>query len=631
MRSASSTWKLVLHATLLAGIGCAALSWIVLGAAAEREPARALDALRIRARTLAALLGHHWRSFEQPIIQEALGAVRDDSIDIVVAQIDGAVIMDERGGGPRGPAPIADLRQVLTAGEVRAVRYWGPGERPCPVVAVRIESDGQPVGALWVAQPGWVADSGPVLGPVRLSLIAGLAALLAAAIVGLALRVRRDVFHDVIDAARQLSDSTPPPPRAARGADVMLAAVLDELRQRLSTQVDLIDRQRRMLADLVNQLREGVIVVRGDGRVALINPTAARLLGLSLPPGGVEALYGKPVEACIPQHAIQQLLAAPPRQPAQDSGPAAPAASGPAEPPEPSVRLEVQSRSGTVHLLVRTFDVVLAESEGAATTGGLGRVAVLTDITALQRTFQMRTDFVANASHELRTPLSTIRAAVETLMSMDLRTEAPAAQQFLAKVDRQSMRMQQMVSDLLDLSRLESPTQRFAPETLECRRILADLTARFADAVERRGLTWEARSEPPDVVTMRANAQLLRLVLDNLVDNAIKFTDAGGRVAVVLRHASDVTEVAVSDTGCGIPPEEQERVFERFYQVHRARSGGVERGTGLGLSIVRHAVGAMGGSIALASEPGKGTTVTVRLPRNQARDELSARGAAIAR
>jgi signal transduction histidine kinase len=266
--------------------------------------------------------------------------------------------------------------------------------------------------------------------------------------------------------------------------------------------------------------------------------------------------------------------------------------------------------------LARASQLVLAERQEDGGTP-VGRVVMLSDITELQRTIQMRTDFVANASHELRTPLSTIRAAVETMRSMDLSTEQPAAQQFLAKIDRQSARLQQMVVDLLDLSRIESPTERFEPEAVESRRVLHDLYGRFAESLERKQLHWETGVSPEDTVTVNVNPHLLRLVLDNLVDNAIKFTEPDGQIRVNIRLVNGRAEFEVCDTGCGIPAKDQERVFERFYQVQRSRSG-PERGTGLGLSIVRHAVGAMRGSVALSSAPGEGTTVKVSVP--QARD-----------
>jgi signal transduction histidine kinase len=196
---------------------------------------------------------------------------------------------------------------------------------------------------------------------------------------------------------------------------------------------------------------------------------------------------------------------------------------------------------------------------------------------------------------------------------MDLAAEAPAARAFLEKIDRHSIRLELMVADLLDLSRLETPTERFDPEPIDLRRLLDDIHARFAERLERKRLRWEAVRTPPESWVVNLNPHLLRLTLDNLVDNATKFTDAGGLVRLSVRITPTEVAFEVTDTGCGIPVEDQQRVFERFYQVQRARSG-PERGTGLGLSIVRHAVGALHGSIRLASTPGTGTTVSVIVP-----------------
>jgi len=202
---------------------------------------------------------------------------------------------------------------------------------------------------------------------------------------------------------------------------------------------------------------------------------------------------------------------------------------------------------------------------------------------------------------------------------MDLATDPESAGHFLAVVDRHTERMQAMVSDLLDLSRIESPVGRFEPVKLDLGQFLADLHARHDEALRTKGLHWETQV-PASVHTIVANPYLLRLVLDNLVDNAIKFTDAGGRVQVACRDVGSPTappasvSIEVGDTGCGIPEDEQGRVFERFYQVERARSGTV-RGTGLGLSIVRHAVGDMGGTVDLQSQVGQGTRVMITIPQ----------------
>jgi signal transduction histidine kinase len=208
--------------------------------------------------------------------------------------------------------------------------------------------------------------------------------------------------------------------------------------------------------------------------------------------------------------------------------------------------------------------------------------------------------------------------AVETLVKMNLAEEAPAAARFLGVVARHSSHLEAMVSDLLDLARVESPSARFEPATLHLQRVFDELRGRWQEPLESRRLRWRAEVKP-DCPTVHANAHLLKLVLDNLVDNAIKFTEAGGEVAVNGRRIGDRGVIEVSDTGCGIAPADQERVFERFYQVSPQRSGtgspsGEKRGTGLGLSIVRHAASALGGTIQLESEVGVGTRVTLSLP-----------------
>jgi two-component system phosphate regulon sensor histidine kinase PhoR len=242
---------------------------------------------------------------------------------------------------------------------------------------------------------------------------------------------------------------------------------------------------------------------------------------------------------------------------------------------------------------------------------------VLTDISELTRTVQVRMDFASNASHELRTPLSAIRAAVETLMNIDLATDKDSARHFMDMIDRHSGRMEEMISDLLDLSKIESSLSRFKPQDVNLPQILDDLRARYLDRLEAKQLQW-LLDVPPDLINIVANPYLLGIVLDNLVDNSIKFTDIGGRISIFCRRETDeekgrkVVCIEVADNGCGIAEDEKDRVFERFYQVEKSRSG-EDRGTGLGLSIVRHAVTALGGMVSLQSQPGEGTQVTVTL------------------
>ena len=614
MSGRDRTWRSVLVGAVFVLSVCALTTWILVREQAELARPMLQTQHLAQTRTLAQLLTAHWDTIDDALVQSALDTLAAAGTEIVIATGSGDLRIDRRREGRRNPPVLSELRDAIRNGSTTSVRSWGESGPLHLVCAARIDHEGSGAGVVWLARPieplfgnqAVVLRLALTLGAMALAATVAFAAILAA--------VRRRVFHRVIDAARRLAEGDLETPLGTRISDelVALSAALQTLRDRLASQLGLIDRQRRMLETLVDQLREGVIVARGDARIALINPAAIRMLGLQLASGGEDNLVGRTVEAGIPQHALQRLLSGPllpaERKDAEEDGPNADQRTTP---------IEVQTRRGTVHLLARASEMILAEPGALASGGAIGRVVVLTDITELQRTIQMRTDFVANASHELRTPLSTIRAAVETLLSMDLATEAPAARQFLAKIDRHSLRLEQMVSDLLDLSRLESPTARFAPEATDCRKVLTELHARFTEALERKNLAWDAQIEPPNITNILVNPQLLRLVLDNLVDNAIKFTEPGGRINVVLRRNGDTAEAEVRDTGCGIPAEEQERVFERFYQVQRARTGGTERGTGLGLSIVKHAVSAMAGSIRLHSASGAGTIVTVMIPQRR--------------
>ncbi len=386
----------------------------------------------------------------------------------------------------------------------------------------------------------------------------------------------------------------------------LLSRAMHDMRSRLIGNTRTIDHQRRTLASLLAQLREGVLVAGRERNVALINPAAIRLLNLG-PDVRPESLVGIAIERCVPQLELQRLLE--------------PSAGGVTnstlDPRVMDRRLQVETVDGTLHLLAHASNILLPGENGRAEQDeSVGRLLVLTDITALTRTIQMRTDFVANASHELRTPLSTIMAAVETLQRMD-EHDAVASRKFIDVIDRQCRRLHDMATDLLELSRIEVDPARFKPRMNDVRDLLDELAGQFAARLESRGVRLEIDTSACADPQVYVNAQLLRLVLDNLVDNAVKFSDAGRTVFVRVRRSGDAVEIEVEDQGCGIPLEEQERVFERFYQVQRARSG-QERGTGLGLSIVRHAINAMRARVTLNSKVGVGTRVVVAVPQASA-------------
>ncbi len=431
-------------------------------------------------------------------------------------------------------------------------------------------------------------------------------------------RIRR-----ITAAARRLSRGDLSAKAEVFGSDetAILARSLNQMRDHLVRHLGTIDRQRRTLSSLLAQLREGVVVTGPDERIVLVNPEAQRLLRLTSPkPDGT--FEGLTVERCIPQHDLQLLL-----RPAAQFGAdqsenthVDPSIVPPAEAEGhfQEIRIQVGGPDGPVSLLARACDMLLPATDGEAESSSgpsrPGRLLVLTDITELARAIQVKADFASNASHELRTPLSAIVAAVETIRSLDPQEYRKDADHFLDVIERHSRRMQAMVVDLLDLARLESPLVSFDSVRLPTRDVITEMHDAFADTLVDKELQWQV-TIAPDCRELVAQPDLIRIALRNLIENAIRFTPAGGRVELVAQRVNGSVQLEVVDTGCGIPPAEQPRVFERFYQVGRARSG-PDRGTGLGLSIVRHAVAAMNGTVELQSAVGKGTRVTIVLPQS---------------
>ena len=233
---------------------------------------------------------------------------------------------------------------------------------------------------------------------------------------------------------------------------------------------------------------------------------------------------------------------------------------------------------------------------------------VVHDVTEARRLDAVRRDFVANASHELKTPAASIRAAAETLRHGAL-DDPPAARRFTEQLEREAMRLSRIVSDLLDLSRLESGSDLAERVRLDI--VAADELERLEEMAREAGLAIELHTQ--GVPSVAGSGRDLALLVRNLIDNAVRYTPSGGRVDVSVSAEDGQVVLQVADTGMGIPQRDLSRVFERFYRVDRARSRETG-GTGLGLAIVRHVAENHGGEVTVRSELSAGSTFVVRLP-----------------
>ena len=232
----------------------------------------------------------------------------------------------------------------------------------------------------------------------------------------------------------------------------------------------------------------------------------------------------------------------------------------------------------------------------------------------LKRVNKIRRDFVANVSHELKTPATSLGLLAESLV--DILDEDPEQAHFFAEqLKNETERLAQLITDLLDLARLESEEEVQNPAPVDVRGVLMVVLSRLRPAARRKNITlsWK-RSGSATSYTVSGDETQLTSMFSNLVENAVKYTPSGGRVEVTAESGEGEVVVRISDTGIGIPAENLARIFERFYRVDKARSKETG-GTGLGLSIVRHVAENHGGRVGVESTLGEGSTFTVHLPR----------------
>jgi two-component system phosphate regulon sensor histidine kinase PhoR len=362
-----------------------------------------------------------------------------------------------------------------------------------------------------------------------------------------------------------------------------LADAINLLARNSARRVWALTADRNRLAAIFTGMVEGVIDVDQNQNIIHINDAAATLMETRK-----ELCVGKPVWQQLRHQRIAQAL----DEAVRDRG---------------VIRIQVEYPRERDQLILELYVASLSDDQGKP----IGAVLVLHDVTELKHLERIRTDFVANASHELKTPITAIRGLSETVVD-DPEVDRATLLQFMDRIHAQSIRLSQLVSDLMTISRLEADQGNANFSRINMNELVSRTLSAAAGAVQQKQHQLQVNL-PESNVQVFGDRQNLSQLLDNLVDNAIKYTPEGGQIVVNLRQDGDAMLLQVQDNGIGISPQYQERVFERFYRVDKARSQSLG-GTGLGLSIVRNIAERHGGKVSVQSQLGNGSTFSFRMP-----------------
>jgi two-component system, OmpR family, phosphate regulon sensor histidine kinase PhoR len=490
-----------------------------------------------------------------------------------------------------------DVRVLATHPEVRG-QLEGRSQAPALLasgerlqLAVPFGGGGEPRGVVRITRevPDLEAVHAAVLRYTLLSF--GIAVLLSVGLAGLAAELAARPARGLTTVARRMAagDLTTRARLSRRDDLGELGRALDQLAKNLTTSLSDLRGERDRMSGILSGMVEGVLLLDASGRIVLVNPSLREMLLI-----GQDAV-GRTLLEAIRHAELKELL-------------------DQARATEEPVTREIETGGIKPRRLLSRFARLPSEQ---------GQMfAVFVDVTEMRKLESMRRDFVANVSHELRTPVTAIRSAAETLQTG--RPEDPAMlDMFLAIIERNAARLQDLVEDVLDLSRIESRELNLHFESLELGTLYGQVLSLFRERADRKGIELVNEGAGTRV---RGDRRALEHVLTNLVDNAVKYCGKGAHVRLIAAELGEQVMVSVADDGPGIESRHLPRIFERFYRVDAGRSRELG-GTGLGLSIVKHLVEAQGGSVQVDSRPGQGTTFSFTLKKGERELQAAAQAA----
>lgn len=506
---------------------------------------------------------------------------------VTLIRADGTVLGDSEvpTNGLRGMENHAgreEVMQALASGRGSAVRKSATLGFPLLYAAVSFQHAGKVAGVARVAKPlaGVLTAVGEFQRLVALVAVASL--IFAGVMASFAAQSVARIVRELTQVTRRMTGGDLDARAHFAGDDELgdLGRALDQLAGSLASSLGELRAERDLQARILDGMKEGVLVLHRDDRILLMNPALREMLLLGA------SDVGKLLIESVRHAELHELVE--------------------------RARARNTTITGELDLPgIKPRRLLIHATALAGEAGGV--LAVFVDVTDLRRLESLRRDFVANVSHELRTPVTAVRSAAETLRDSALKDPDPkAAERFADIIVRNSERLQNLIEDLLELSRLESNEFKLKREKIDLVVVSSLVVSLFRERAERKGiqLLTEIPGGLPQVET---DQRALEQVLANLVDNAVKYCPAGASVKLRAANGDGSMKLTVEDNGPGISEAHLPRLFERFYRVDAGRSRDVG-GTGLGLSIVKHMVEAMGGEVTVKSTVGKGSSFEVRLP-----------------
>jgi len=581
-------WQLYPSYLIIVVLSVTALGWYASRVLRELDHERSVAKLTTEAFLIEKLVHGLWSVDKGPELDYLLKEIRSKTSDrITLILPSGKVLADTHFDTDRlgQHAGRPEVKKAL-GGEISvAKRPSFSLSREMTYLAVPVNVDNRLAGVIRVAMPE-SALTGLLSKLQGELLLAGVIIVMLSAAVSLyvAQRINRPLAQMRIGAAKFAAGDLQHRLELPNSEEFeALAAAMNEMAAQLDSRIRKITRQRNELEAVLSGMVEAVLVVDNNQRVSRINQAAEQLFQIS-----EIRVKDRTVQEAVRNTEFQRFV----RRTLSSS-----------EPVEGDLRL-----LGDPDQFLQAHGALLKDSQGAA----VGAVVVLNDVTRMKTLENIRRDFVANVSHELKTPITTIKGFLETLKDGAAK-DPESAERFLDIIIRHANRLNSIIEDLLSLSRIERYAERgeIALETHAIEEVF--------DAVKRTCLKKARHKEiqlefdAGDQIYARMNPTLLEQAVENLVDNAIKYSETGKMVRVRAVKGPNDIMITVEDQGSGIAREHLTRIFERFYRVDKARSRKVG-GTGLGLAIVKHIATAHNGRVTVESSPGDGSTFSIHLP-----------------